>query len=234
MGLTYVNSQDYGTIFPDNPVLQDIDIGTRTNGLLVVQVIMFETHPTPNFSATYGGEAMTKDIEFEFTTTPWWIVYFSLIDPPDGNNEFSMSWTETGGTEYWQCATWYDGAKQTDVFDTWVNDEDTTGTTISVDITPNFDDCLILGMYFSQKNSLLTVGSGETETQTHGWGPRVCGGSYVIQTTASQQTVDWTGNADEDWFIAAASYQALAVADEKVPGLLIPSGRQVLAPRSRL
>jgi len=204
MAITFVNYQATNLGNGDTSLSDTIDIGTRTNGLLLCMVHMIVSG-TPSPSATYNSVSMSLDVEYSNGNSRIWI--FSLPAPTDGSNTFTVSFSGNN-LQAELISSWHDGALQTTPFDTSAT---ANGTGIpTVDHTPNNDNELIVSMYYSTANTPPTVGSGETDMGVIDTGSNCSGCSYVIQGTATTQTMDWSDVGADSWDLATASYQAAA------------------------
>ena len=207
MAITPVSNQESLTASPTSPVTVAVDIGTRTNGLLVVGLGYFASN-THSISITYGGVALTKIAEQPNNTAAYSAALYYLAGPTDGANDLVITYTvDSGGalSNLYALASWYDGAAQTSVLDQ--QNAGTGSTDPSLAITPTEDNELIVSQYFSADNDVLTVGAGETGINNYDIGNNVYGGSYAIQTTAGAQTIDFAG-VDNTWQMVVASFKA--------------------------
>ena len=193
---------------------ETIDIGTRTNGLLLVSLHLRNAGSTQAISSvTWNGTAMSvsqhsqTDSGFEYRVA---LAY--LVNPSNGSNTLSVTLAGSYTGHVWMCASWYDGAHQTQgevLLAAMTTGQGTTDPSIG-SATPSEDNALVAAAYTSENNSALSVTSSwGTELQNeavNGWS-RGCG--YVIQTTAAAVTAGWNG-ADAAWcgimgFFKAAS-----------------------------
>ena len=204
MAITYVGALEDATAGA-SPKTVAVNIGTRTNGLLVVALCFYDNSlSTP--AVTYAGTSMTLASEYPTTNGVYHVALYYLANPANGNNNLVITWTGTSLAMY-VLASWYDGAAQTSPLDQVVTG--TGSTDPSLNITPTADNELIVSHYYSGANDELTVGSGETKIDGYDFGADVTGGSYAIQTTAGTQTVDWAG-VDDTWYMVVASFKQAA------------------------
>ena len=130
-----------------------LNIGTRTNGLLLVKVGLHDASPgnTPNISTvTWNGVTVNKRSEATLTSgnDDYVAEIWSLKDPDDatvgdGAHDCVVTFTATNVTKAYIQLSWYDGVDQTSEFD---NQNTGTGTTDpTVDLLPTGDDRLIVG-----------------------------------------------------------------------------------------
>ena len=219
MTITYVSYavDSYDSASPLGSRTVSVNIGTRTNGLLVVGVGLYNTNPswTPYVSTmTYAGTSMSQATAdtisngaTDYITELWY-----LTAPTNGTNNLVVTFNASQAGRFFIIASWYDGANQTQASVLGNTNKGNGTTDPSVSLTPPEDNCLIVSHYFSEANSELTVGSGETKIAGYDFGGQVSGGSYVIQTTAGAQTVDWSGT-DAYWSMCVASFKQLAGSD---------------------
>jgi len=215
----------------DSPQITAINTGTRTNGLLVVQIFGLGITEVETFEVEYAGVPMTKNYESNFVGNQWFWCY-SMPASSDGIDNLEIDYWLAGAGEfavlYW-VASWYDGAKQSSPYDDSSNGSGSGDP--SVTHTPNFNNCLVLGMYKSEANTVLTPGAGETLLHNEDFGTRTGGTSYVIQTTAEAQVVDYSGQ-DGDWYEFVVSYQEAAVGgyEQECAGSMTPTGANIKNP----
>lgn len=203
MSYTYVNKQQ--TAGSDSsPIVISINIGTRTNGMLVIGFSGAASNTVDASSATYNGVTMG-----EFPSTPqmhangWFSQVFYLENPTNGTNDLSISYSVASGGfifGYTVTASWYDGGKQSSPIDQTNSNQGSTDPSLSV--TPTEDNELIVDSMCSQPSK--TVGSGETQLYLYNFGGYYSGDSYAIQTSATSQTVDWTGT-DGQWTMSVVT-----------------------------
>ena len=212
MAITYVNAQEESTNpgphLTGSPNDITVDIGTRTNGLLVVTCSLWAGSTLNDSSFTYDGVSMSEAIEYNFTGNQWLMVYY-LVNPSNGSNILAHTYNISVGAgflSYYVCAHWYDGAYQIQgsILD---QTETATGVTDPTDdITPTTDNQLVVSHYKSESSFVLKVGGNGTLILDHDFGARVTGCSYVIQTAAGTETMSWAG-VDTDWAMACASFK---------------------------
>lgn len=93
-----------------------------------------------------------------------------------------------------------------------------SGGTASVTFTPTVDNCIIIGGMYAEANG--TIGAGETQIFiVAGASFENSDGSYVIQTTASSQVVDYGLSSGQRWACCAISIAAAPTA--KVGSMLL-------------
>lgn len=212
MAISYVGALENATAGA-SPKTVAVNIGTRTNGLLVVAVCFYDNNmSTP--AVTYAGTTMSLASEYPTTNSVYHVALYYLANPTNGDNNLVLTWTGTNLNMY-VLASWYDGVAQTSPLDQVVTGTGTTDP--SLNITPTEDNELIVSHYYSAANDELAVGSGETKIDGYDFGADVTGGSYAIQTTAGTQTVDWSG-VDSTWYMVVASFKEAAAAGGAISG----------------
>lgn len=81
-----------------------------------------------------------------------------------------------------------------------------TSSTATVNITPTANNCIILGCTYAEE--VLTQGAGETNIyNVSGATYESCAASYVIQTAAVQQTVNFGIASGQRWAICAVAIE---------------------------
>lgn len=207
MAITFVNQQESYYSFPSDPITISVNTGSRTNGLLVVGISgQVADLASLAFSATYNSISMTGSTIRTNATSVAYAKQFVVPIGTGGTHDLVID--QTGGNTIYTMnvvISWYDGGKQTAPFD---QDQGNSGATDpSVDITPTEAKELITSVYFSESNSELSVGSGESPINSASDGPNSYGGSYAIQTSAATQTIDFTGT-DSQWVMSVISSKA--------------------------
>lgn len=214
MAITYVNFDEevYNSGSPVGSRTKSINIGTRTNGLLIVSVAIFNSSAgvTPDITGiTYGGTALSKARDHTYSSGD--LDYISeiwyLANPAAGANDRVVTFAAANVGVCQIVTSWYDGAAQTSVLDNVNSGEGTTDPSVAV--TPTMDGCLIVSHYCSEANAVLSVGSGETLIVDEDWTSQTAGASYVIQTTAGAQTMDWAG-VNSAWAMSVAAFRPAA------------------------
>lgn len=223
MAITPGSSQENAYAAPTSPITVSVNVGTLTNGLLVVEVCGLSSNAVSALSATYAAASMNALtlVEYIFSAPNRMVANkFYLAPPTGGANDLVITYTVDFGGSFsslYLVSSWWEGAFQGTALD---QQQGYSGTTDpSGAITPTQDNELVLGMYHSRANNVLTVGSGETGLQNHDFGGDVAGNSYVIQTTAAEQTVDFTG-VDDTWVMKLASFKQASAA--ATPSLAMP------------
>lgn len=203
--ITYVSNAEsaYFDVTAINNISFSVNIGTRTNGLLVVGVgVRGQSADNPDVSTvTYGGTSLSKAVDYlydngvglDMLSEIWY-----LTNPANGTNDLVVTFAATNVTQTYVLASWYDGANQTQAA---VKDQSNTGFGSeqypSVSVTPTEDNELVVSFIISDYLTLPTA--GETIINDHDFGQVTSGGSYVIQTTAAEAAMDWS-YAAADWF----------------------------------
>jgi hypothetical protein len=196
--------------------LSAVDIGTRTNGLLVAKVMLVDNLDFTFGAATWNGDAMSQ--ASSYVRTPVSGVYhgvaiYYLANPDNGSNVFELAMTMPEADQVvsmvYVILEWYNGAAQTSVLDQ-VNTGDGT-TDPSTSVTPTLNNELIVDAYLSEANDVLAPTILQIKTQDYDNGGRVAGGSFFIQGTAAAKAMSWTG-ADDKWTQVVASFKQLSSA----------------------
>lgn len=213
MAITYVSNQENSAGGgASSPWTISINIGTRTNGLLVVCLGGYLTGGGFDaISMTYAGVALAKDIEVNETQ---YVSVWHLAAPANGTNNLVITFTPTSGGVWFDAyvlTSWYDGAHQTQATVKDQTNSGTGSTDPTLSVTPTENNELLVGIYFSGQGTVLTTGADETILANESFGGQCTGGSYAIQTTAGAQAVNYSGN-DAAWAEAVATYKQAAAA----------------------
>lgn len=200
----YYNSTAVGTIsFVHNN-------GSLTDGLLVVGVSIVDTAPsiTPDVSSvSWGGTALTKATDAirtngnnDYVSEIWYLTGVN------GSGTVQVIYAAANIAKSYIVASGWNGCHQTQGTVLASFNQGTGTTDPSVAITPGEDNCLIVSQYCSESNNVLSP-SGETLLIEEDMGAQVAGASYIIQTTNTAQTVDFTGT-DSDWSMAVGAFRS--------------------------
>ena len=189
------------------------DAGALTNGLLVVPVIA-RLVADRTFTATFGGQAMTMDLQSTYTNggvSVYTLSMFSQVAPPSGAQtlEITANSTVGSGGRIVAFPVSFNGALQTSPLDVAVGSSGRSSL-VTLEVTPTQNNEVIIAAYQSENNSTLVVQGAETNYQDLDLGGFVFGGTYIIQGTASTQTMDWKGGVTTSWFVMVTSYQQAA------------------------
>jgi len=197
----------------NNTFSNTFDIGTRTNGCIVVTTSLVGANARTFDDITWNGVSLTLAHSFARTTGRYLSIWF-LTAPANGSNtlllDFDGSGTFETSDQVYVTISWWDGCHQTQGS---LEDQnaDATGTGVAtVNITPTEDNELMVGAYESENNTVLTAGTNETVLQDIDLGPRVAGSAYYIQTTAATEAFDWSSSGPDSWSIVVVSFRAAA------------------------
>lgn len=193
-----------------NPRTASFDIGTLTNGGLIVPYLVFDTTARTVSSATWNSVGMSKIAEYSAglaagleTEATVGILY--LAAPTDGSQTLSVTLSgASAGTNTAFFPLWVNGFKQSSPLDD--SDSADGDTDPSLTLQPTEDNTICVAIYYSDENNALTSDQG-TQYQNEDFGPRVAGAKYIIQTTAGDQVLSWSG-VDADWVMSAANFKA--------------------------
>lgn len=209
--ITYVSfiESNYNSVTPVDGFTLSINIGTRTNGLLVCGVMIRDAQVNTVESATYNGVSMgiavtaKNDLTADLDTT---IIY--LTNPTNGTNDLVVAFTGSTDVNQYnvQCA-WVDGAHQTQasVLDQ-TNSATGNSSTPSVSVTPTEDNEIVFSFILHEHPSSPT-GYGQTEITNRDAGAFTYASSYVIQTTASAVGMSYTYAGADNYSQVVASFK---------------------------
>lgn len=233
MAITFVSSGEQTTSNDATPFTYTVDIGTRTNGLLLVFVGSVDTVTHTRDTPTWNGVAMgtANDVIGETVSGVWQrISLYYLANPANGSNTFSVN-HEEGASDIaslsYIVAAWFDGAHQTQASVHDNSDDDNGSTDPSVGITPSENNELVVAMYASEADAVLTPAHTVIQSQDHG--TRTQGTQYVIQTTATTSTMSWTGT-DANWIAFGACFREAASGSQTINANFISSTETVYQP----
>lgn len=213
MAITFVSSGEQNTSNDASPFTYTVDIGTRTNGLLVVFVFTVDTTTHTQDTPTWNGVAMgtaTSAISETVTGIFQRTSIYYLSNPANGSNTFSVNHEEGASdiaTLSYIVAAWFDGANQTQASVLDQINSGTGSTDPSLAITPGTNNQLVVAAYASEADAVLTAAHNLIQNQDQG--TRTHGAQYVIQTTATTSTMSWSGT-DANWIAVAASFKEAA------------------------
>lgn len=205
MAVTYVSStkDSYNSTAKDNHSFT-VDIGTRTNGLLVVSIdVRANVAPT---AVTFNGVSLDLAEGLGDANAPghhssiWY-----LVAPADGSHTLAIT-LASAVTTFAIFVAWCDGAwqSQADVLDD-TNSGSAVSATPTVDVQPTVDSSIIFATLYSEGNNPPTS-TDETVYQTQDFGVHVAGASYYEQSTAALRTMDFA-TQDDRYVIVGASFK---------------------------
>lgn len=164
-------------------------------------------------ACTLDGVSLTKmagaATAFDESAEIWY------LDNPGAKTNVTLSGTFSGGSGRVLGYICLEGTKD----GTYSVKAETSGSSSSatVNITPTADNCIVLGCAYAEEN--LTQGSGETNIfDAQGASYEGCAASYVIQTTATLQAVDFSLGSSQRWAICAVAIERVAPLIDKVSG----------------
>lgn len=216
MTITYIGSTEQSTSNDATPITLTVDIGTRTDGLLIVSVHTIDTVSHTHSSPTWNGVAMgvAGNYETQITTGVYSrISIYFLTNPANGSNTFSLTYgdgTTNEATNSYVVAAWYDGVNQTQASVLDQTNQGNGSTDPSVSAAPTENGELMVLFYTSEANNVLTANIG-TIRQDIDFGPRVTGYVDYVQATAGTQAMSMAG-ADDAWMALIATFKPVGAA----------------------
>lgn len=179
-----------------SPRSVNIDIGTRTNGLLLVFVTTNSSGDVVT-GATYGGASMTEVAHVGAGVVTNWKV-FALKAPANGSNSLSLSFS--GDEFYTPQYGWiaFDGVDQTTPYGTAFTNTGTSTTPSLASQTCPTDGMLVGGCTHNFTTSGPTAGGGTTSRVS---GRNVDRG-LAIATRADTGAFSWTCSSSQAWSAA--------------------------------
>lgn len=201
MAITY-NNKATNISTSGTPVSFNYTVGSGSNRLLVA--IMCGRTSGSLSSMTYNGVSMTlakRQSNADGESVEIWY----LVNPASGTN--SLQYAKSSSGDDWRAyvSDWA-GVKQTSPVNITAGSNANAGNG-STSITPTADNCLIVAGLTSEDGGAPGTGSGETTLYNTDEGAWSTGSSYVIQTTAGAQTMDYTGQDDYN-AVAAVAFEA--------------------------
>jgi hypothetical protein len=154
---------------------------------------------------------------------------YYLSAPTNGSQTFSLDYddasTDQANLSY-VVAAWFDGAHQTQGSVLDLGDDDTGSTDPSLSIVASENNEVVVAMYASEADAVLTATKTAIQSQDHG--TRTMGTQYEIQTTATTSTMSWTGT-DANYVVIGAAFKEAAGGggteyDQSVGGTLTLAG----------
>lgn len=180
-----------------------VDCGTGSDRLLVA-LIALRGNATQSVSGiTYNGDAMTKATSQSHTSSNIDTEIWYLVNPDTGSNTMQVTFS---GLQCEAMGLAFTGVKQTSPLDQTAGAEGTSSTP-SVSITPTENNELVVGVLIHESSTASSVGSGETSIYDTDQGAWNTSASFVVQTTAGAQTVDWSNGTSDVWTVSAASFK---------------------------
>lgn len=219
--IAFVGSTEQNDSTNSATLTMTFDIGTRTDGLLVVPYTFMINSTGGAITVTSGdwnGDAVAKTAETtnvaasaerKYTTG---IVYICAPDNGSNTLTLNLSGTASIGMQRSIFPAWFDNAACPSV----VDDTDSgTGTTDpSLTLTSTEADTMGVAIYSSDNNDPLASDQG-TEYQNHDYGGQVTGAKHIAIAGAGDQTLSWSGT-DADYIISAANFKSAGAAPAAV------------------
>lgn len=174
--------------------------GAISDGLIVVFVALRVVGDSVS-GVTYGGQALARANNALGTESESDIWY--KVAPLTGANTVAISGTLTD--DYRVYAATFAGVTQTTPLDDF-DDGSGNSAAATATTTPTENNELIVGMVTSEGGSAPSTGAGETTLFNHDNGTWASAASYVIQTTAAAQAINYTVD-DDTWVVATASFK---------------------------
>lgn len=190
------------------PITTTFDIGTRTNGLLVVGITMPNSTADPVTSVTWNSISMTEAAYDSTTSTLYRNYLFYKAGPTDGSNTLSIAFSGSNlGTTV--TAAWFDNVDQSSPLDDTDSANGSSGVP-SASLVPTANDELLVSVLAHGANDWLYPGRGKSPVRLFDVGGTQSAMSYDIQTTLASETMDWADGGADQWAVTAASFKAYA------------------------
>lgn len=182
-------------------------VGTPT---LVVASFHMRDDVTNITACTYGGVTMIQAVALDDAVNSLSVEVWYLFSPPGGAQTLAATIDDTGIDTRTYVSS-YTGTATAGGLGNVASDDDSE----SVAITPPGDNHLVYGAIISEEGDVAVVASGENAISTDDEGSWSNAASYIVQTTAAAQTVNWTGPSSESAVVAAsfAPYDGATGAD---------------------
>lgn len=183
-----------------------VDVGTPSNGLLIVTAGIRSPTTSEITDVTWNGTSMRLGNNTKRSgrvATVW-----GLEAPDSGAHNVIVTYSASV-TQSYTTVMICEGALQTSsVVDQSTGAASNTGTP-TVNITPSEDGELIVGHLTTEFNAPPATGSGYTIIYSEDMGAFSGSAEYLVQGTAATAAVDW-GSGTEEWIVAAASFKQAA------------------------
>ena len=188
-----------------------ITLGTRTNGLLVVTVMVRGATGITSITATWNGNAMTMDVAYN----PSGAQRIVILDYPVGAGDATernlvVTFTDINTSQAFQAHVSYgvwDGAAQTTPTDRTATNT-STGATCSVDVAPPAENDELFVCAVGGEHNTPAV-AAESALQAYDGGAWFGASEYFVQGTAAAKTLSFTGGspASDVFWIGAVTYK---------------------------
>ena len=184
--------------------VQTSDTTVSTLSTTTKFIAFMGNHQGTMSACTLDGVSLTKmagaATAFNETAEIWY------LDNPGAKTNVTLTGTYSGGSGRVLGYICLEGTKD----GTYNQKLETSGSssTATGNITPTADNCIILTCAYAEEN--LTQGSGETNIfDVQGASYEGCAASYVIQTTAATQTVDFSLGSGQRWALCAVAIESI-------------------------
>ena len=187
---------------------------TSANHVMVVftQNATIPSGNVPVTGVTFNGTAMTLGTGCHAvltqSTNRWMGDAWYLFNPTATTADVVVTWSGTGN----ERAMGYTAIVLSDVeaFDKCATASATANSTITVDITPTFDNSMVIDNGHANISTAWTVGAGQTTITNRnltGSSAEAALVSYTLQTTAVAETMSWTADGAAEWAQVAVAFK---------------------------
>lgn len=193
-----------------NPSLS-VNAGSGADRILIGGMALRGSQDADINAITYNGAAVSVIGSTTFANSLR-VFLFYLINPSEGSNTLAITPSATANRQFEVQVAVFVGADQDSPLDDWGVATGSSATP-SVTLDPTTDDELLFGFCIHEGANANTTGDGETTIYNNDNGAWVTSSSYAVQTTAAQQSVDWTNAASDVWHAIAAGFKVAADAN---------------------
>lgn len=187
----------------NSPYDRSINIGTRTNGLLIVALRLDTTVLT---GVSYNSVALTKATEHSADNN---LTFWYLANPSDGNNTLRLTFTTQSG-QVRMITAWFDGVDTADPLHLGSQESEAATGDPTITVTTTEDNALVVCGEQNWRNEDPTIVTGNELASVYevGFG---FAASYAVKASAGGQTLDWDLVTEtETWRMWGAAFSEAA------------------------
>lgn len=190
----------------DSVSFEDPDVFSHTVASgedLLVLCMSLRDNATNIVSATFNGDALSKAVEINGTVDDLGTEIWYMVNPDVGT--FSVSIDLSTFDALGVTAANFSGVDTSDPLDTF-NSAEGDSADVTVAVTPSAANALVVDCMITEDGSAPTEnGANQTTLFATDEGVWASGSSYVIQTSAVEETMAWTIGSDT-WVTSTAVF----------------------------
>lgn len=213
MTIAYVDSAEgiYNSGTASSSLTFSFTVSSGSNRLLVVFVAnRYALGGNEVTGITYNGDSLTYAAAGfdEVGTADNYTKLYYMVAPDTGTANVVV--TMSGGVNHiYAVAAEFTGVDQSDPLNIAGNVDDGSDSPATMSVTPDANNCLVVGGFLSEANTLGSASNG-TALQSEDFGAYVAGAMYQIQTSAAAANMQYSysDNTTDDYCSVVAAFNA--------------------------